>query len=92
MCVHDLAKNGKVEELKDAVSAGTFVLSTTDDLGNSALMAALTAQQWDAAKGSLHLHMAHDMPLHLLNVTLTCSWRVCRDVGLDRPGLQHHCL
>lgn len=53
--MHDLAREGAVEGLKDAVAAGK-VLSTTDGMGNTALMAALMAQQWDAAKGTVQLH------------------------------------
>ena len=44
--MHDLAREGAVEGLKDAVAAGN-VLSTTDGMGNTALMAAIMAQQWD---------------------------------------------
>jgi hypothetical protein len=51
MCVHDLARAGAIQELKDAVAAGKADLAAVDSQGNSVLMTALLAQQWDAATG-----------------------------------------
>lgn len=62
MCVHDLAKNGAIQELRDAVAAGKVDLSKLDAQGNSALMTALIAQQWDTASGNVLLGTVQETP------------------------------
>lgn len=77
MCVHDLAKSGDIQGLRDAVAAGKVDLSVVDDGGNTPLMTALVAHQWDAASGNISGRSASSVLIMLANEGVSLSIQIC---------------